>query len=142
MIERTLAVVKPGAVKRGALGEIVHLVCWGGSLVPIVIQRQEWSKEMAAHFYLEHGDKPFFKRLVEHAAEGPCYAMLLEGEDAVVRWRVMMGPTDPQAGDQNRHDLRRDFGRGLPDNAVHGSADVEAALREIDIMRYWFDWRL
>jgi nucleoside diphosphate kinase len=140
--ERTLAIVKPGAVGRGYLADIIFGVTYDVRLTPLMIQRQEWSKELAAHFYLEHGDKPFFERLVAHAASGQCYAMLLEGEDAVQRWRVAMGPTDPRAGDKSRGDLRREFGTELPDNALHGSADVEAALREIDLMRYWFDWRL
>ncbi len=141
MIERTLAVIKPGAVHRCSVGDIISAICYEAALTPLMIQRQEWTRPQAEHFYLEHAGKPFFEGLVAHAVEGACYAMALEGEDAVQRWRVAMGPTDPKTLDGNIT-VRSRFGVGLPDNAVHGSASLEEAVREINLMRWWFGWVL
>lgn len=87
------------------------------------------TKVQAEAFYREHEGKPFFEELCSFMVSGPICALILEGENAVRRWRDLMGATDPLKAEQGT--IRAQFGLGMPDNAVHGSADLAAAEREI-----------
>ena len=131
--ERTLALVKSGAKARGKVPNILARIEAEGLAVaeyrPFVP-----SRETAAALYAEHEGRPYFEGLLASVAD-PVHgvvAMVLEGRDAVRRWRALMGPTDPAKAP--RGTIRGDFGTALPDNAVHGSDSAESAEREISLV--------
>lgn len=128
-MERTLAIIKPGAVARRTIGEIIGEIERAGLQIEAV-RLFRMTPSVAESFYAEHIGKPFFQRLVEHMTSGPSLALVLYGDDAVARWRNLMGPTDPHTK-TGPWGLRQEFGVQMPDNAVHGSDSVEAAPREI-----------
>jgi nucleoside-diphosphate kinase len=89
---------------------------------------------MAAGFYAEHEGRPFFKALIEFMTSGPIFVQVLEGEDAVIKNRELMGSTNPEEAD--RGTIRADFAKSIDANAVHGSDSLESAAREIN---YFFN---
>lgn len=138
-LTKTLAIIKPGAVKRGfattALGLIDHF-----GIFRILGQRfSQFSTGEADLFYQEHKGKSFYDGLVRHTASGPCIVLILEGPDAVARWRDLIGGSDPKKAFPGtvRASYLSHYPNAnieMPDNAVHGSDSNEAAAREIDFV--------
>jgi len=128
MFERTLAIIKPDAVERGLVGEIIRRIeaerfrIRGLKMVHL-------TKAQAEGFYAVHRGKPFFESLTTFMSSGPCVVLLLEGEAAISRWREIMGATDPARAAEGT--LRRQFGTTIERNAVHGSDAPETAAFEI-----------
>lgn len=127
-MERTFAIVKPDAVRRGLTGEILQRIERAG--FRILGLRKVWlSKREAEGFYDVHRARPFFQSLTDFMASGPCVLMTLEGEGAIRRWRDLMGATDPAKASPGT--LRKEFGQSIESNAVHGSDAPETAAFEI-----------
>ncbi len=128
MNQSTLGIVKPDAVKAGSLGAILERLESGG-LTVVGLKMIHLTGEMAQGFYRVHRNRPFFDSLTGFMSEGPCVVMVLQGENAIERWRDLMGATDPaQAGEGT---IRKDFGQNIERNAVHGSDSPESANIEI-----------
>ncbi|MCY3775078.1 MAG: nucleoside-diphosphate kinase [Candidatus Aminicenantes bacterium] len=128
MNQSTLGIVKPDAVKTGSLGAILKRLEAGG-LTVAGLKMVHLTRELAQGFYAVHRDRPFFDSLTDFMSEGPCVVMVLKGENAIDRWRALMGATDPgQAGEGT---IRKDFGQNIERNAVHGSDSPESANFEI-----------
>ena len=128
MNQSTLGIVKPDAVKTGSLGAILKRVEEGG-LTVAGLKMIHLPRKLAQGFYRVHRNRPFFDSLTAFMSEGPCLIMVLRGENAIDRWRALMGATDPaQAGEGT---IRKDFGQNIERNAVHGSDSPESAGFEI-----------
>ena len=129
-IERTYAMVKPDGVKRGLVGEVVkRLEHKGFTLVGMKLM--QISQETAQTHYGEHEGKPFFEDLVSFITSGPVVAMVVEGENAILEWRKMMGATNPKDADLGT--IRGDYATTIDENVVHGSDAPATAEREIGI---------
>ena len=128
MNQSTLGIVKPDAVKTGSLGAILERIEAGG-LTVAGLKMVHLTREMARGFYRVHRDRPFFDSLTAFMSEGPCVVMVLRGEDAIDRWRALMGATDPARAGEGT--IRKDFGQNIERNAVHGSDSPESANSEI-----------
>ncbi len=129
-MERTFVAIKPDAVQRGLIGEVIDRFEQRGFKL-VGMKFMKVSNELAEKHYGEHKGKPFFGGLVSFITSAPIVAMVWEGKDAVDNIRKMMGKTNPKDADTGtiRGDLAIDIGR----NAVHGSDSVESAKREISI---------
>jgi nucleoside-diphosphate kinase len=132
-LERTLALVKPDALKSGYAGEIIKEIESGGFRV-IAMKLIHLSKRQAEGFYAVHRERPFFGPLTEFMQSGPIVAMILEREDAIRKWREVMGATDPSKAAEGT--LRKRFGTSIQNNATHGSDAPETAAFET---RYFFN---
>ena len=133
MIERTLSIIKPDAVRKNIVGEIYSRFEKAG--LKIKCAKSLWlDRATAEGFYREHEGKGFFEPLMEFMTSGPIFVQVLEGENAVELNRQLMGATDPQQADAGT--IRADFARSVDANAVHGSDSPESAEREI---AYFFD---
>ena len=128
MIEQTLSMIKPNAVKSGYLGAILARFEKAGLRIA-ALRMMHLSKREARAFYAEHEGKPFYERLVNFMTEGPMCALVLEGEDAVERNREIMGATDPQEAAPGT--LRAEYAEDVTRNAVHGSDSKKSAAREV-----------
>ncbi len=128
MEERTLAIVKPDAVVRGLAGAIIDRIYKGGLHVA-AMKMLHLSKAQAEGFYAVHRGKPFFDSLTNFMSSGPIVVMVLKGENAISRWRELMGATDPSKADEGT--IRRDFALNIEKNSVHGSDAPETAATEI-----------
>ena len=126
--ERTLSIIKPDATERNIIGLIIARLEAAGLRV-IAQKRVWWKKKDARKFYDVHKDQPFFRDLVTFMTSGPIVLQVLEGEDAIVKNREVMGPTNPV--DAEPGSIRKDFGVNLQRNSVHGSDSPETARREI-----------
>ena len=131
--ERTLAIVKPDAVARGASGEILRRIEAKGLRI-IALKKLQLSEQLARGFYAVHKQRPFYKDLVAFMSSGPVVVVALEGENAVSVWRELMGPTDSAKAPAGT--VRCDFGTDIERNAVHGSDATATAKLEI---AYFFD---
>ncbi|PXZ01010.1 nucleoside-diphosphate kinase [Gilliamella apicola] len=127
-IEQTLSIIKPDAVKKQIIGEIQTRI-HQAKLDIIAIKMVKLTKEQAEGFYAEHQDKPFFDNLVNFMMSGPIVVQVLQGENAVERYRQLMGPTDLSKAAAGT--LRADFANSMRENAVHGSDSLASAEREI-----------
>ena len=126
--ERTLSIIKPDAVRKNLIGAIIaHLEKAG--LIPVAMKMKLLSQEEAEGFYAEHQGKGFFDDLVKFMTSGPVVLMVLEGEDAITRYRAVMGATDPAKADEGT--LRKLYAESKQCNAVHGSDSPASAAREI-----------
>jgi nucleoside-diphosphate kinase len=131
-VERTLVLVKPDAMARGLVGEIVRrieargMILRGAKLVLV-------DRELAERHYDEHREKPFFGELVEFITSGPTLALVVEGESAISVVRSTIGATNPV--DASPGTIRGDLALAMPDNLVHGSDSAESAERELGM---WF----
>ena len=127
-IERTLSIVKPDAVSKGATGEILRRFEEAGLQI-VALKKLCLTEEQARGFYAVHRDRPFYRDLVKFMTSGPVVASVLEGAGAVARNRELMGPTD--SGQALPGTIRGDFGTDIERNAVHGSDGPETARVEI-----------
>ena len=132
-IQRTLSIIKPDAVSKNVIGKIISRFEDNGLKI-VAGKLLSLSEEMAAGFYAEHKGRPFFKALIEFMTSGPIFVQVLEGEDAVIKNRELMGSTNPEEAD--RGTIRADFAKSIDANAVHGSDSLESAAREIN---YFFN---
>lgn len=127
-VEKTFSIIKPDAVAKNVIGEIVSRFEKAG--LKIVASRlQQLSTEKAQGFYAEHKERPFFNDLVTFMTSGPVVVQVLEGENAILKNRELMGATNPQEADAGT--IRADFAESIDANAVHGSDAPESAAREI-----------
>jgi nucleoside-diphosphate kinase len=127
-VERTLSIVKPDAVGRGLIGEI--LKCFEAAGLKIVAAKLvHLSPERARAFYAVHKDRPFFAGLCTYMSSGPIFVSVLEGEAAIARNREIMGATDPAKAAPGT--IRKDWGKDVEQNAVHGSDGADTAAMEI-----------
>ena len=126
--ERTFSIIKPDAVAKNVIGEIVSRFEKAG--LQIVASRMErLTQEKAGGFYAEHEGKPFYNDLVSYMTSGPVIVQVLEGEDAIALNRKLMGATNPKEADAGT--IRADFAESIDANAVHGSDSPTSAAREI-----------
>ncbi len=128
-LERTLSIIKPDAVAKNAIGDIISRF-EKAELTLIAAQLLQLDEDKAGGFYAEHRERPFFADLVNFMTSGPVMVMVLEGENAVKLNRDLMGATNPQEAAPGT--IRADFAHTIDENAVHGSDSVESAAREID----------
>lgn len=128
MAERTLAIIKPDAVSKDAIGDIIRRY-EGGRLRPVAMRMMRLSKSTAEGFYAVHRTRPFFDSLTTFMASGPAVVLVLEGDDAIKRNRELMGATDPAKADPGT--IRAVYGTNIEYNAVHGSDSPESARFEI-----------
>jgi len=127
LIEQTLAIVKPDGVARNLVGEVVRRIEAGGLKIK-ALKMVHLSKAQAEGFYAVHRDKPFFASLTTFMSEGPVVLMILGGDDAIRRWRDLMGATDPAKAAAGT--IRKDFGQSIERNTTHGSDAPETAAFE------------
>jgi nucleoside-diphosphate kinase len=128
MKERTLAIVKPDGVQKGLVGEVVRRFESAG-LAVVAIKMVRLDEAGAGGFFHVHRSRPFFPSLVAFMTSGPIVPMVVEGEDAIARVRLLMGATDPAKADPGT--LRREFASSIERNVVHGSDGPETARFEI-----------
>ena len=128
--QSTLLIVKPDAVRRGLVGEILRRVEAKGLRIE-EMRTMQIDRSLAERHYEEHADKPFFGELVEFITSGPVIVAKLRGEQAVSVLRTLIGPTDPAAAPPGT--IRGDFGTIITENLVHGSDAPESAERELSL---------
>ena len=126
--QRTLAIIKPDAVKRRLAGRILQRIEDAGFSVR-ALRRLHLSQQQAEGFYDVHRARPFFASLTEFMSSGPCIVLVLEADDAIKKWRALMGATDPAKADAGT--LRKEFAESIERNATHGSDAPETAAYEI-----------
>jgi nucleoside-diphosphate kinase len=127
-IERTFSIIKPDAVAKNVIGEIVSRFEKNGLRI-VAMKMLHLSKEQAQGFYAVHKERPFYNDLVEFMTSGPVVVQVLEGENAIARNRELMGATNPQEAAPGT--IRADFATTVDENAVHGSDAPETAAVEI-----------
>ncbi len=127
-IQRTLCIIKPDAVARNLIGEIIARIEQAGFTL-IAARMERLDAERAGGFYAEHRDKPFFAGLIEFMTSGPVVPMVLERDNAISELRELMGATNPQ--DAAPGTLRADYAQSIDMNSVHGSDSPASAEREI-----------
>ena len=128
-MEKTLSIIKPDAVERNLIGQIVSIF-EKNSLIIHSIKKITLSKKMAEDFYFVHKERPFFNDLCTYMSSGPVVVMVLEGDNSVVKNREIMGATNPK--DAAKGTIRNLYGISLDKNSVHGSDSKENAKIEID----------
>lgn len=128
MTERTLAIIKPDAVSRRLAGRIIQRIEETGFQIR-AMKRVQLSTKDAEGFYAVHRERPFFGSLTSFMASGPAIVMVLEGPDAIKKWRTLMGATDPAKADAGT--LRKEFAESIERNATHGSDASDTAAYEI-----------
>ena len=126
--ERTLSIIKPDAIRRNLTGAINERVEKAGLRI-LAQKRIRMSRDQAEGFYAVHRERPFFKGLVQFMISGPVVVQVLEGENAVAKYREVMGATDPAKAAAGT--IRKDFAESIEANSVHGSDSVENAKTEI-----------
>ena len=131
-LERTLSIIKPDAVAKNVIGQI-YARFEGAGLKVVAARMAHLSRGEAEAFYAVHKARPFFNDLVSFMISGPVMIQALEGENAILKNRDLMGATDPKKADKGT--IRADFAKSIDANTVHGSDSVENAKIEI---AYWF----
>jgi nucleoside-diphosphate kinase len=127
-LERTFGIIKPDAVKAGAMGGVLELVEKSGLRV-IGLRYLKMSTEQAQGFYAVHKARPFYNDLVKFMTSGPCVVMALEGENAIAKYREVMGATDSKKAAPGT--IRQKYGTDIEKNAVHGSDSPDNAKIEL-----------
>jgi len=127
-IERTLAIIKPDAVSSGQQGEILARIHQAGFTI-VAIKSMRLTKAEAGGFYAVHRERPFFGELTDFMSSGKIFAMVLQAERAISKWRETMGATDPKKAAPGT--IRRDLGTSIGNNCVHGSDAPDTAAFEI-----------
>ena len=128
-LEQTLSIIKPDAVERNLVDEIKKIFT-SNNLKIKESKKIQISKEEAAEFYKVHQSKPFYENLCSYLSSGPIVAMILEGENAILENRKLMGATDPKNAEENT--IRKLYGISIDKNSVHGSDSSENAKKEIN----------
>ena len=126
--ERTLSIIKPDAVAKNVVGQILSRFESAGLHI-VACKMQQLSLEQAEGFYAEHSERPFFKDLVGFMTSGPVSVQVLEGENAIMTNRDLMGATNPKEAAAGT--IRADFAESIDANAAHGSDSADSAAREI-----------
>lgn len=132
-VTRTFSIIKPDATRRNLTGAVTNMLEEAGLRV-VASKRIQMTQEQAEGFYAVHSERPFFGELVEFMTSGPVVVQVLEGEDAVIRNRKIMGATNPKEADEGT--IRRTFAESIEANSVHGSDSDENAAIEI---AFFFD---
>ncbi len=127
-IERTLSIIKPDATEKNNVGGILQVIEKAGLRI-VAMRRLHLTKAQAGGFYEVHKERPFFGELVEFMTRNPVVVSVLEGEDAVAKYREVMGATDPSKAAEGT--IRKLFAKDSGENSVHGSDSLENAKREI-----------
>ena len=127
-IERTFSIIKPDAVGKNLIGQITQRF-EENNLKIVASKMVHLTKEKAEGFYSIHKDKPFFPKLIEFMTSGPVIVQVLEGENAILKNREIMGATNPN--DASEKTIRKDFATSIDENAVHGSDAEDTAKTEI-----------
>ena len=127
-MERTFGIIKPNAFADGNSGKILQRIYEEGFKV-VGLKKLYLSKVEAEGFYYIHKDRPFFGELTDFMSSGPCVVMVLEADNAILKWRDLMGATNPAEAAEGT--LRREFGASLGENATHGSDAPETAAFEV-----------
>ena len=127
-VERTLSIIKPDAVKKNVIGEILARFEKAGLRV-VAARMMHLSRAQAEGFYAVHRQRPFFRDLVDFMTSGPVLVQVLEGEDAIAKNRELMGATDPKKAAKGT--IRADFAESIDANAVHGSDGPDTARVEV-----------
>ena len=131
--QRTLSIIKPDATSKNIIGKIIDRFEENGLKV-VAGKLIHMDQNKAAGFYAEHEGRPFFPNLVEYMTSAPVFVQVLEGDNAVLKNRELMGATNPSEADPGT--IRADFAETIDANAVHGSDSTDSAAREIS---YFFD---
>ncbi len=127
-MEKTLSIIKPDGVARGLIGEVIKRMESNGLKI-ITMKMLKLTKDQAENFYAVHKERPFFQSLTYFMTSGPIVVMVLEGEDAIARYRDIMGATDYREAAEGT--IRRDFATDIEKNIVHGSDSPQTAASEI-----------
>jgi len=128
VVERTLSIIKPEVVARNQIGAILQHVEQTGLRI-VATRMLQLDRRQAEGFYDVHRERPFFQSLVQFMTSGPVVVSVLEGDDAIARYRKLMGATDPEQADAGT--LRKLFGTNVEHNAVHGSDAPDTARTEV-----------
>ncbi len=129
MKERSLSIIKPDGVSRYLIGEVIQRL-EKADLKIVAMKMIKMTKAEAKGFYKVHEGKPFYESLTDFMSSGPCVVMVLEGEDAIKRYRKLMGATDYKEAEEGT--IRREFATDIEKNVVHGSDSEETADFEIN----------
>jgi nucleoside-diphosphate kinase len=127
-VERTLSIIKPDAVEQNNIGNILAMI-QGAGLEILGMRMLHLTRAQAEGFYEVHKERPFFGELVEFMTRGPVVVSALEGEDAVARYRKLMGATNPEQAEEGT--IRKAYGTDVGENACHGSDSVENGKLEV-----------
>ncbi|MCC7542680.1 MAG: nucleoside-diphosphate kinase [Deltaproteobacteria bacterium] len=127
-VERTLGIIKPDAVEGQRIGAVVSAI-EGSGLRIAALKMVQLTRAQSEGFYYVHRDRPFFGSLVAFMSRGPIVVMVIEGDDAIARYRTLMGATDPAKASEGT--LRKRFAKNIEENAVHGSDGPDTARFEI-----------
>ena len=127
-VERTLSIIKPDGVRKNVIGEVYRRFEQAGLKI-VAARMMKLSQAQAEGFYAVHRERPFFKDLVKYMTSGPVVVQVLEGENAVLKNREIMGATDPKKAAPGT--IRADLAESIEQNVVHGSDSLENAAREI-----------
>ncbi len=127
-VERTFSIIKPDATERNLTGAINALIEQVGLRI-VAQKRIKMTREQAENFYAVHRERPFFRELVEFMISGPVVVQVLESENAISKYRELMGATDPAKADPGT--IRKLYARSVSENSVHGSDAADTATREI-----------
>ncbi len=127
-VERTFSIIKPDAVRKNLIGQILARF-EGAGLRVVAARMMHLSRAQAEGFYAVHRQRPFFRDLVDFMISGPVLVQVLEGEDAIARNRELMGATDPKKAQKGT--IRADFAESIDANAVHGSDGPDTARAEV-----------
>ncbi len=128
MSQRTLAIIKPDAVERKLAGRIIQRIEDDGFAIR-AMRRIHLTDQQAGGFYAVHRERPFFASLTSFMASGPAIVLVLEAEDAIKKWRTLMGATNPANAEPGT--MRKEFAESIERNATHGSDAPETAAFEI-----------
>lgn len=130
-LERTFSILKPDITRRNLTGAVNAKIEAAGLRI-IAQKRIRMSRDLAGQFYAVHKERPFFGELVDFMTSGPVVVQVLEGENAIQRYRDLMGATNPANAAEGT--IRKEFSPGIEENSVHGSDSVENAAIEIALM--------
>jgi nucleoside-diphosphate kinase len=128
-VQRTFSIIKPDATRRNLTGKINAMIEDAGLRI-VAQKRVKWSEDDAKKFYEVHKERPFYMELVNFMISGPIVVQVLEGEDAVAKYRAVMGATNPADADEGT--IRKAFAESIEANSVHGSDSPENAKIEIE----------
>jgi len=128
MMEKTLAIIKPDGVRRNLIGKIIAKI-EANNLRIVAMKLVQLTKPQAEGFYAVHRERPFFSSLTDYMTSGPVVLMKLQGENAIKKWRDLMGATDPAKAEPGT--IRQEFGESIEQNTTHGSDAPETAAFEI-----------